>query len=140
MTRAVFQSRMPRRVIEAKWDGFRDAFKGFDPKKVARFTPKDIDRLAEDARIVRNRKKIEATVANARTLLELDEAHGGFKRFLRSHGGFEETVKELRKHFKFLGDLGAYYFLWVVSEPVPSYEKWSRSRGMTPKKRTARRS
>src|SRR5918992_1806285 len=82
LTRAVFQSRMSWQVIEAKWDGFREAFAGFDPKKVARFTAKDVNRLTGDTRIIRNRRKIEATVANARTLVDLDKEYGGFKRFL----------------------------------------------------------
>jgi DNA-3-methyladenine glycosylase I len=133
MTRAVFQSRMPWRVIEAKWDGFRAAFGGFDPRKVARFTKRDVERLMKDPGIVRNRRKIEATVQNAQTMLALDEGHGGFKRFLRSHEDFEETSAALVKRFQFLGDLGAYYFLWVVSERVPSYEEWCRSRGVTPR-------
>lgn len=65
-------------------------------------------------RIVRNRHKIEATVANA-----LNQQEGGFRALLGSQGGFEGTVKVLTKQFKFFGGLGAYYFLWVVSEPVP---------------------
>lgn len=135
LTRAVFQTRMPWRVVEAKWDAFDVAFQHFDPTKVARFTPKDVDRLATNARIIRNRRKIEATIDNARTILELAKTHRGFKRFLRSLGGFEGTVAALVKHFKFIGDLGAYYFLWVVSEPVPPYREWARSRGITPKTR-----
>ena len=57
MTKAVFQSGMSWAVIDAKWDGFREAFEGFDPEKVASFTPEDVDRLTRDTRIVRNRKK-----------------------------------------------------------------------------------
>lgn len=45
-------------------------------------------------------------------------------------------VKDLRKSFEWLGDLGAYYFLWVVNEPVPSYEDWCKSRGVPPKQNT----
>ena len=65
ITKAVFQSGMSWRVIEAKWDGFQKAFKGFDPKKIARFGPDDVDRLAHDPGIIRNRRKIEATIDNA---------------------------------------------------------------------------
>jgi 3-methyladenine DNA glycosylase Tag len=53
ITQAVFQSGISWRVIEAKWDGFVAAFDGFDPRKVADLTPDDVDRLAEDTRIVR---------------------------------------------------------------------------------------
>jgi len=124
VTRAIFQAGMSWRVIAAKWDGFREAFQGFDPEKVAAFTPDDIERLAADPRIVRNRRKIEATVLNAQALLELDREPGGFKGYLQSHGGFDATVADLRRHFKFLGDTGAYYFLYVVGEPVPPHEEW----------------
>jgi hypothetical protein len=72
-------------------------------------------------------------VANARRILELDEAHGSFRDYLRSHGGFEETVTDLRKQFRFVGDMGAYHFLYVVNEEVPSYEAWCASRGRDPK-------
>ena len=41
-------------------------------------------------------------------------------------------MKDLRKRFGFLGETGAYYFLWVVNEDVPSYEEWCASRGRTP--------
>lgn len=139
LTRTIFQSGMSWRVIERKWDGFREAFSGFDPKKVTRLTPQDVDRLVKDSQIIRNRRKIEATVANAEIILHLDRQKGGFKEFLRSQGGFENTVSALRSHFKFLGDLGAYYFLWVVSEPVPSYEDWCASRGIKPMRPRPRR-
>jgi hypothetical protein len=129
MTKTVFQSGISWRVIEAKWDGFREAFLGFDPERIAELDPPDIDRLAQDTRIVRNRRKIEATVANAQTMLDLGEKFGSFKKYLRSHGGFEETAADLRKRFKFVGDLGAYYFLYVVGEPVPPHEEWMARHG-----------
>ena len=59
----------------------------------------------------------------------METQHGGFQAYLRSHDGFEATVADLRKRFRFLGDTGAYYFLYVVKEEVPSYEEWCESRG-----------
>jgi 3-methyladenine DNA glycosylase Tag len=128
MTKAVFQSGMSWRVIEAKWDGFREAFEGFDAEKVAGFGPDDVDRLAQDTRIVRNRRKIQATVDNADQILALDREHGGFRNYLRSHTSFEETVADLKRQFSFLGDTGSYYFLHVVGEKVPSHNEWMASR------------
>ncbi len=69
---------------------------------------------------------------NARRMTELAERHGSFRDYLRSHGEFEKTVSDLRKQFRFLGDMGAYHFLLVVNEEVPSYEDWCASRGRTP--------
>jgi DNA-3-methyladenine glycosylase I len=127
MTKTAFQAGISWRVIEAKWDGFGEAFRGFDPEWVASLEPPDIDRLAQDTRIVRNRKKIEATVHNAQTMLDLEREHGAFRNYLRSHGDFDATVADMRKRFKFLGDLGAYYFLYVVGEQVPAHEDWMAS-------------
>ena len=46
------------------------------------------------------------------------------------HGGFEGTVADLRKQFRFLGETGCYYFLYVVKEEVPDYDSWCASRGV----------
>ena len=124
MSKSVFQSGMSLRVIETKWAGIREAFHGFDAEKVASFGPDDIDRLAEDKRVIRNRRKLEAIVDNARSILDLERSHGSFREYLRSQGDFDSTVKDLRKRFKFLGDMGCYHFLYVVGEQVPSYEEW----------------
>jgi DNA-3-methyladenine glycosylase I len=95
---------------------------------VAGFTPDDVDRLVQDKRIVRNRKKIEATIDNAVEMLALDREHGGFRNYLRSGDSFEERVADLKRHFRFMGDTGSYYFFYVVGEDVPSHEEWMASR------------
>jgi Methyladenine glycosylase len=128
LTKAVFQSGMSWRVVEAKWDGFRAAFHDFDPAWVAALSPPDVDRLAQDTRIIRNRRKIEATVHNAEEMVELERQYGSFRDYLRSHGSFEATVADLRSRLKFVGDTGAYYFLHVVGEEVPPHEQFMRSR------------
>ena len=128
LTRAVFQSGISWRVVEAKWPGTREALFNFDPERLADLTPDDVDRLAQDTRLVRNRRKIEATVGNAQTMLDLDRDHDGFKRYLTSFADFESLSADLVKRFKFLGGTGAYYFLHVVGEPVPSYDEWCAGR------------
>jgi len=67
-----FQSGLSWLTILRKRPAFRSAFAEFDPAVVAGFTPADVDRLLTDAGIVRNRRKIEATIGNARVLMELD--------------------------------------------------------------------
>jgi DNA-3-methyladenine glycosylase I len=129
MSKSVFQSGMSWRVIRSKWPTINEAFRNFDALAVASLTEAEIADLAQDPRIIRNRKKVEAIVDNARTMIDLDETHGGFKKYLRSHGDFEATVKDLRKQFKFLGDSGAFIFLYVVGEEVPTYDDWCKSRG-----------
>ncbi len=67
-----FQSGLSWLIILRKRPAFRSAFAGFDPAAVAAFGDADVMRLLGDAGIIRNRSKIEATVANARAVLELD--------------------------------------------------------------------
>lgn len=129
MSRPVFQSGMSWKVVDAKWEGTRVAFKNFDINKVARMGDPEIDKLATDTRVIRNRRKIEAIVTNANKMIALDREHGSFKKYLRSHDDFEALVKDLRKQFKFLGDMGAYLFLYSVREKVPSWEEWCHRDG-----------
>jgi 3-methyladenine DNA glycosylase Tag len=129
ITRSVFQAGISWRVVDAKWDGIRAAFHGFDPSAVAGLEPADIDALMADSRVIRNRAKLEATVDNAQTLLELDAEHHGFRRYLHSQGDFDSTVADLKRQFRFIGDTGAYLFLHSVGEPVPAPADWSASHG-----------
>lgn len=76
-----FQSGLSWLTILRKREGIRDAFCNFDPEKVAAFTEVDIERLMLDARIIRNRQKINAAVTNARATIAL-----------REHGGLESLV------------------------------------------------
>ena len=129
LSRPVFSTGMNWKVVESKWNGIRDAFEGFDPEHVAALTPADVDRLMEDTRLIRNRRKIEATVTNAERMLELDKEHGGFDHYLESLGSFDEMAAGLRREFRFMGDMGAYLFLWTVDRPVPSHEEWAKAHG-----------
>jgi DNA-3-methyladenine glycosylase I len=61
-----FQAGLSWAIVLRKRDGFRRAFAGFDPDRVARFTTRDVDRLVQDPTIIRVRAKIEATIAGAR--------------------------------------------------------------------------
>jgi DNA-3-methyladenine glycosylase I len=122
LARVMFQTGISWRVVDAKWPGIRTAFDGFDPEHVASMTTKDIDRLMDDTRVIRNRKKLEALVSNARVMQQLTAEHRGFEKYLDTLGNFEATRKELRKRFAFLGDTGAWFFLWMVGRQVPSHE------------------
>jgi 3-methyladenine DNA glycosylase Tag len=82
MTRLVFSAGFVWRVIEAKWPGFEAAFQGFDPITLAMLPGPDVDALGEDARIVRNRQKINATFENAQFVLDVAQTHGSFGAFV----------------------------------------------------------
>jgi DNA-3-methyladenine glycosylase I len=78
-----FQAGLAWITILRKREAFRSAFAGFDPARVSRFTARDVTRLLGDKGIVRHRGKIEAAIAGAKVVLELEESWpGGFSAFL----------------------------------------------------------
>jgi DNA-3-methyladenine glycosylase I len=68
-------------IVLKKREGYRRAFSGFDPVKVARYTPARVEKLTADPGIVRNRMKIQAAVQNARAFLAVQEAFGSFDAY-----------------------------------------------------------
>jgi len=88
-------------TILRKREGYRKAFAGFDPAKIARFTDKDVTRLMGDAGIVRNRLKIRSAISNARAFLALQDEHGSFDAWIwRFVGG-----KPIRGNVRGRGDI-----------------------------------
>jgi DNA-3-methyladenine glycosylase I len=83
-------------TILNKREGYRRAFAGFDPAKVARFDGRKVDRLLADPSIVRNRLKVESTVANARAVLDVQEEGGSLDSFLWSFVGSGPKVNRFR--------------------------------------------
>jgi DNA-3-methyladenine glycosylase I len=80
-----FQSGLSWRTILGKRDAFRAAFSGFDFKRVARYTKRDVERLVQDAAIVRHRGKIESTINNARRAGELSREFGSLAAYFWRH-------------------------------------------------------
>jgi 3-methyladenine DNA glycosylase Tag len=103
ITQAVFQSGFSWQVIRTKWPNFQKAFVHFDVDQVAAFTDEDVERLVEDKGIVRNGRKIEATLHNARICQELIAQHGSLQGYLRSMDGLDyyARAKKFSKQFKF---------------------------------------
>ena len=113
-----FQSGLSWLTILRKRENFRAAFKGFDVARVARFTEKDVQRLLQDAGIVRHRGKIEATIANARATLVAQEEYGslaalvwsfepkGRRKAPRAFGDIPATMPESKACSKALLGLG----------------------------------
>lgn len=124
ITKAVFQAGVSWAQIDNKWDVYQKSFDQFDPVKVATYGAADIDRLMNQAGVVHSLKKIQGTIYNAKTILELDREFDGFSKYLRSKKTYDELSNDLKKRFKYLGDVSIYYFLFRVSEPVPDFEKW----------------
>ena len=92
-------------TILKKRDGFRGAYDGFAVERVASYGEEDRRRLLEDRRIIRNRLKVDAAIANARRILELREGYGSFSAWLEAHHPRtkSEWVKLFKKTFRFTG-------------------------------------
>jgi DNA-3-methyladenine glycosylase I len=84
-------------TILHKREGYRRAFSGFDPVRVARFTPARVERLLADPGIVRNRLKVESTVANARAVLAIQQEFGSLDAHLWSFVGGSPKVNRSRR-------------------------------------------
>ncbi len=122
-------------TILRKRDAYRDAFAGFDPAKVARFTPSRVERLLQNPGIVRNRLKIESAVKNAKAFLNIQRECGSFDAYVWGFVGGKprvngwRTVKEVpprteqsdalsrdlqRRGFSFVGTTICYAFMQAV--------------------------
>jgi DNA-3-methyladenine glycosylase I len=129
-----FQAGLSWLTILKKRENFRKAFHGFDAARIARYTEKDIARLMADTGIVRNRLKVEATIANARALLKLQErtslaaflwsfldgrpqinAHASFKTVPAETPTSKAMSKALlAQGFRFVGPTTVYAFMQAV--------------------------
>jgi DNA-3-methyladenine glycosylase I len=127
MSRAVFQAGLSWAAIDRQWDPLRIAFDGFEPTRVACYRAKDVKRIMATRGILHSERKIEATIANAATLLALDEEFGGFRSYLRSHGTYGRLTADLKRRFSYVGDISAYYFLYRVNEKVPAFKSWIKT-------------
>ena len=114
-----FQAGLSWITILRKRDNFRRAFDGFQPEKIARYTPKKIERLMLDAGIVRNRQKIEAAIVNARGFLAIQKEFGTFDRYVWEFVGGKPIVNRWRKQ----GDVPA------TSQQSDALSKDLKSRG-----------
>jgi len=122
-------------TILKKREGYRRAFAGFDPERVARFNRRSVERLLADPGIVRNRLKVESTIGNARAFLRVQEEHGSFDAFVwrfvdgsprqnrfrrmtdlpASTEPSDRLSKELkRRGFRFVGSTICYAFMQAV--------------------------
>jgi DNA-3-methyladenine glycosylase I len=126
-----FQSGLSWRTILAKRENFRAAFRSFDFERVARFGPRDVERMLKDAGIVRHRGKIEAVINNAKRAREMVKQEGSLAAFVwryepaagslgrpQSASTSAESIalsKELKKRgWKFVGPTTVYAFMQAM--------------------------
>ena len=106
MSLQVFQAGLTWRMILAKRDGFRAAFADWDIDTVAAMGPGDVEALRNNADIIRNRLKIQATIENARTVQQLQAEHGSFCTWfydILPGNAYPDLQKQLRDTFSFMG-------------------------------------
>ena len=118
LCRAVFQAGISWRVVSAKWDGIREAFHGFDPAQVAAMPPAEIAAVENDARVIRNKAKIRATVENAREVLAILDSCGSIRGYLAYFPDAGAAAADMRRRFKFLGDTGTWRLLTSASRDI----------------------
>jgi 3-methyladenine DNA glycosylase Tag len=82
MTRCIFQAGFVWRVVDRKWDDFEEVFFGFPPDRILMLSPDQVDRFAQDTRIIRNRQKVLSVQANAQYILDVSREHGSFGKFV----------------------------------------------------------
>ncbi|MCH7606356.1 MAG: DNA-3-methyladenine glycosylase I [Chloroflexi bacterium] len=106
MSLQVFQAGLTWSMVLERRDAFRNAFRGWKVDEVSDMGPDAVDRLVEDASIIRNRRKIEACIANARSIQSLKTEHGSFCHWfyhVLPGNNLAELQAILRKTFKFMG-------------------------------------
>jgi DNA-3-methyladenine glycosylase I len=119
-------------TILKKKDNFFKAFDDFNIDKVSRYSEKRIEKLLQDAGIIRNRLKIEATISNAKKIKEIQEEFGSFKNWLDQHHPKtkDEWVKLFKQTFRFTGGeivneflVSTGYLPGAHDESCPIYKK-----------------
>ncbi|XXY46450.1 DNA-3-methyladenine glycosylase I [Sorangium sp. So ce269] len=148
-------------TVLRKRAAYREAFAGFDPARVARFTPARVEKLLVDPGIVRNRLKIESTINNARRFLEVQREHGTFDAYLWGFVGGAPVVNAfragaevpaktaisdalskdlLRRGFKFVGSTICYALMQatgMVNDHLVSCFRHGQVSQVDPSKKTA---
>lgn len=115
MSKAVFQAGLNWKMIDNKWSNFMKAFANFSIEKVAKFTEDDFNSLMSNPGIVRNQRKIRATIFNAQEALRLKKEYGSFERYIKSfHGANDGVINDLSERFHQLGPSSSRTFVWMV--------------------------
>ncbi|HZY47596.1 MAG TPA: DNA-3-methyladenine glycosylase I [Candidatus Bathyarchaeia archaeon] len=128
LTKSVFTAGLNWTMIDNKWPNFQKAFADFSIPKVARFNEKNVKTLMGDTGIVRNEKKIRATIHNAEEFLKLQKEFGSIKKYVDSYRKDEEGLQtNVQDRFQHVGAMTARTFLWSSGCPLtPNKEekKW----------------
>lgn len=124
LTLEVFQSGLSWRTVLHKRERFHHVFHGFSPAKVASFTDENIEKLLADEGIIRHRKKIEATIKNAKIVQGLIEEFGSFRTWIdQLENDQESKVKKLGATFRYVGPTTATSYFEAIGEWRPKHDE-----------------
>ncbi len=121
------QAGMSWAFIDARWNDHLVAFENFDVARVAAYGEIEVDRLMNAPGVVHSKSKIEGTIRNARTLLDLERENGSIRAYQTSFPDYNAIRKDVSKRFAFVGDLSTYYWLFRTGAPVPDLEDWMKT-------------
>ena len=119
--RIIFMGGLNRQVVDGKWSGFRQVFSNFDLAAVAELTPEDVDRIAQDDRVIKYRAKLAAVVTNAGTMAAIAAEHGSFAAYLDglySEKGVGGASRALAKEFAYVSEQGAKHWLYATGYDI----------------------
>ena len=118
--RIIFMGGLNRRVVDGKWDGFLQAFHGFDVAAVAAMGPADVERLAQDDRVIKYAAKLQAVVVNAQEMQRIAAEHGSFGAWVEqaAAAGAPAACAELSRRFAYVSRDGARNWLYATGHDV----------------------
>jgi len=148
------QAGLSWRTVLHRREAYKMAFSGFDPAKVAEYTPETVDHLLSDAGIIRNRRKVESAIGNARAFLRVQDEYGSFDEYIWGFVGHKPVMNEFtdwsqaasetdasvamsrdlkRRGFSFVGPTICYAYMQsagMVNDHLTSCFRWSQIREM----------
>lgn len=118
LTRKLFHSGFNKTLVDKKWPAFVEAFDAFDPRSVAAFSEAALEALAQNSAIVRHRRKLRATVANAQHFVRVADTHGSWLSWLQSLRSlpYDEKESTLCAVLTHCGPNTIFYFLLEAGE------------------------
>jgi len=123
----IFQCGLSWKIVLVKRPALREAFEGFDVQRVAKMGARDVTKMLGNAAIIRNRRKIEGVIHNARVMIDMAAEHGSYVKWfgrqdVSTADGLDELYRFYRKHFKFMGPETIKCYLWGVGKVAVPHE------------------
>lgn len=128
MALEIFQCGLSWKIVLVKRPALREAFEGFDVATLARWGDRHVDRVMTHSGVIRNRRKIQAVLDNARAFAALAEENGGYVRWLErldvsTPARRRDVFSQFRERFRFMGPETTKCYLWGAGKIAPPHER-----------------